>query len=41
MREALRRQLAVATFNQLRGRAMPHAAKRGFLTDEDVFKLVS
>jgi predicted transcriptional regulator len=39
--EALRRQLSVAAFDQLRSRAMPFAAARGFVTDEDVFKAVS
>ena len=41
VRDALRRQLAVATFDQLRARAMPFAGARGFLTDEDVFAVVS
>jgi predicted transcriptional regulator len=40
-REALRRQLAVSRFRQLRGQAMPHAAAEGYLTDEDVFRDVS
>ena len=40
-RDALRRQLAVASFDQLRARAKPFAEARGFLTDEDVFKAVS
>lgn len=41
VRDALRRQLEVATFNQLRARAIPFAESHGFLTDEDVFKVVS
>lgn len=41
VREALRRQLAVAQFEDLRQRIMPFAEARGFLTDEDVFKDVS
>ena len=41
VRDALRRQLEVATFDQLRACAMPFAESRGFLTDEDVFKSVS
>jgi metal-responsive CopG/Arc/MetJ family transcriptional regulator len=41
IREALRRHLAVRRFQQLRRRAMPFAEARGFLTDEDVFKVVS
>ena len=41
VRDALRRQFAVATFDQLRARAMPFAGARGFLTDDDVFAAVS
>jgi len=41
VRDALRRQLALMTFEQLRHKAMPFAEARGFLTDEDVFKAVS
>jgi predicted transcriptional regulator len=40
-REALTRQVAVARFRELRGRALPFAEARGVLTDEDVFRLVS
>jgi predicted transcriptional regulator len=41
MREALRRHLEQLRFAQLRGRVMPFAEARGYLTDEDVFKTVS
>ena len=41
VREALRRHLALQRFEQLRREAMPYAEARGFLTDEDVFKVVS
>jgi predicted transcriptional regulator len=41
VREALSRHLAVLTFDALRGRVMPFAEARGYLTDEDVFKNVS
>ena len=41
VREALRRQLAVAQFDDLRKRIMPFAEARGYLTDEDVFRDVS
>ena len=41
VRDALRRQLSLMTFEQLRHKAMPFAEARGFLTDEDVFKSVS
>jgi predicted transcriptional regulator len=40
-RDALRRQLAVAEFDDLRRRIMPLAEARGYLTDEDVFRDVS
>jgi predicted transcriptional regulator len=40
-RDALRRQLAIAQFDELRRRAMPLAEARGYLTDEDVFRAVS
>ena len=40
-REALRRQLAVAQFDELRRRSMPLAEARGYLTDEDVFRDIS
>ena len=41
VRDALRRQLAVTAFDQLRSLAMPYAEAQGFLTDEDVFKAIS
>ena len=41
IREALKRHLARRRFEQLRREAMPFAAARGYLTDEDVFKVVS
>lgn len=40
-RDSLRRQLAVLRFNQLRNVVLPFAEARGFLTDEDVFSVVS
>ncbi len=40
-REALRRQLALESFEQLRQRVMPFAEARGYLTDEDVFRDIS
>lgn len=36
-REALRRQLRVTRFENLRKRIMPFAEARGYLTDDDVF----
>ena len=41
VREALRRQLQVYKFNQLRNRAVKYAEKAGLFTDEDIFKIVS
>ena len=41
VRDALRRQLSLMTFEQLRHQAMPFAAAHSFLADEDVFKAVS
>ena len=41
VRDALRRQLAVAQFEDLRRRIMPFAEARGYLTDEDIFLDVS
>ena len=41
VREAVRRQLAIARLEQLRRRVAPFAEAHGWLTDEDVFKEVS
>lgn len=41
VREAIRRQLAIAQFEDLRKRMMPFAEAAGYLTDEDVFRDVS
>ncbi len=41
VRDALRRQLALLQFEQLRRRLVPFAEARGYLTDEDVFRDVS
>jgi metal-responsive CopG/Arc/MetJ family transcriptional regulator len=41
IREALKRHLARRRFEQLRRRVMPFAEARGYLTDDDVFKVVS
>jgi len=40
-REALRRQLRLNEFEELRKRIMPFAEARGYLTDEDIFSQVS
>lgn len=41
VREALRKQLALERFRELRRQAMPYAEAAGYLTDEDVFRDVS
>jgi predicted transcriptional regulator len=40
-REALRRQIRLESFEELRKRIMPFAEARGYLTDEDIFREVS
>jgi predicted transcriptional regulator len=40
-REALRRQLRLEQFEEIRRRVMPFAEARGYLTDEDVFARIS
>jgi len=40
-REALRRQLRLEQFEEIRKRIMPFAEARGFLTDEDIFSKIS
>ena len=41
VREALRRQLSLLRFEQLRRQTLPFAEARGYLTDEDVSRDVS
>ncbi|MBU1337545.1 MAG: ribbon-helix-helix domain-containing protein [Acidobacteria bacterium] len=40
-RDALRRQLRLASFEEIRKRMMPFAEARGYLTDEDIFSKIS
>lgn len=40
-REALRRQVAVARFRELRKTTLPFAEAQGLVTDEDVFRALS
>ena len=40
-REALRRQLRLEQFEEIRKRIMPFAEARGYLTDEDIFSQIS
>jgi predicted transcriptional regulator len=41
IRDALRRQLALTRYEELRATVAPFAEARGWLTDEDVFRDVS
>lgn len=41
VRDALRRQIALARFRALRAASLPLAEAAGYLTDEDVFRDVS
>ena len=41
VRQAVRREVSLRRFEDLRRRAMPFAEARGFLTDEDVFREIS
>lgn len=41
LREALKRQLSIVRFEQLRRQVLPFAEARGYLTDEDVNQAVS
>ncbi len=41
VRDAVRRQLALTEFDELRRQIMPFAEARGYLTDDDIFRDVS
>jgi len=41
VRQALKRQLAIESFQQLRKELLPYGESKGWLTDEDVFREVS
>ncbi len=41
IRDALRRQLALVKFEQIRRGLLPLAEAKGIITDEDVFAIVS
>ena len=41
VQDALRRQIAVERFQNLREKLVPKGAKAGFVSDEDVFKAIS
>jgi predicted transcriptional regulator len=40
-RDALKRQVAVARFRELRSKTLPFAEAQGLLADEDVFRAMS
>ena len=40
-REALRRQVAIDRFRELRRKTLPFAEAQGLVTDEDVFRVLS
>ncbi|RCL65655.1 MAG: hypothetical protein DBW78_04905 [Rhodothermaeota bacterium MED-G64] len=41
IRSCIQKDLAIRQFRSLRAQMMPIAEKNGFLTDEDVFRVVS
>jgi metal-responsive CopG/Arc/MetJ family transcriptional regulator len=41
VQDALRRQIAIERFRDLREKLLPKGGKAGFHTDEDVFKAIS
>jgi predicted transcriptional regulator len=41
LRDALKRQLAILRFQQLRRQVLPFAEAAGYLTDEDIIQAIS
>ena len=41
VREALRRQLSINSFRQIRNKVLPFAESQGLLTDEDIWREIS
>ena len=41
VREALRRQLSIESFQHIRNRILPFAESAGLLTDEDIWREIS
>jgi predicted transcriptional regulator len=41
VRDSLRRQLSIYIFETLRKNALPFAEKKGYLTDDDIFREIS
>jgi predicted transcriptional regulator len=41
IRDSLRRQLSILIFDSLREKAVPFAEKKGYFTDDDIFREIS
>ena len=41
VREAIRKQMSIESFQQIRNRILPFAEAKGLLTDEDIWKEIS
>ena len=41
IRDSLRRQLSILLFDSLRKKAIPFAEKKGYFTDDDIFREIS
>lgn len=41
IRQALKRQMAIESFQELRKELLPYGERKGWLTDEDVFREIS
>lgn len=41
VRDSLRRQLSIFIFDDLRDKAIPYAEKKGYFTDDDIFREIS
>jgi predicted transcriptional regulator len=41
VRDALKRQLSIVRFEELRKKTLPFAEAQGYLTDDDIFREVS
>lgn len=41
IRDSLRRQLSILLFDSLREKAIPLAEKKGYFTDDDIFREIS
>jgi predicted transcriptional regulator len=41
IRDSLRKQLSILIFDSLREKAVPFAEKKGYFTDDDIFREIS